>query len=61
MHKFVCRGTLEERIDEMLENKAQLADEVLGGEGREKSLTEMSNQDLLRFVALEISRATEAE
>jgi non-specific serine/threonine protein kinase len=61
VHKFVCRGTLEERIDELIESKMQLADEVLGGDGAAKLLTEMSNQDLMRFVALDIHRATEAE
>ncbi len=61
VHKFVCRGTLEERIDELIESKMQLADEVLGGEGAARLLTEMSNQDLLRFVSLDISRAAEAE
>ncbi len=60
VHKFVCRGTLEERIDEMIESKAQLADSVIGG-NKEKMLTEMSNQDLLKFVALDINRAAEAD
>jgi non-specific serine/threonine protein kinase len=60
VHKFVCRGTLEERIDEMLTDKARLADSVIGG-GGEKLLTEMSNQDLLKFVSLDINRAVEAQ
>ncbi len=61
VHKFVCRGTLEERIDELIESKMQMADEVLGGEGAAKLLTEMSNEGLMRFVSLDISRAAEAE
>jgi len=61
VHKFLCRGTLEERIDEMIESKTRLADEVLGGEDAAKLLTEMSNQDLMRFVSLDISRAAEVE
>lgn len=60
VHKFVCRGTLEERIDEMIESKARLADSVIGG-GREKTLTEMDNRELLKFVALDINRAAETE
>jgi len=60
VHKFVCRGTLEERIDEMIESKSQLADSVIGG-GKEKMLTEMNNQDLLKFVALDINRAAQGE
>jgi non-specific serine/threonine protein kinase len=60
VHKFVCRGTLEERIDEMLTDKARLADSVIGG-GGEKLLTEMNNRELLKFVALDINRAEETQ
>ena len=60
VHKFVCRGTLEERIDQMLRDKQDLADKILGPsrEG-ETLLTEMSDQELLKFVALDITRSTE--
>ena len=60
VHKFVCRGTLEERIDEMLADKARLADSVIGG-GGEKLLTEMDNKELLKFVSLDINRASGAQ
>lgn len=56
VHKFVCRGTLEERIDKMIRDKQGLADEILG-QGAESKLTEMSNDELLKFVSLDISRA----
>ncbi|HND50794.1 MAG TPA: C-terminal helicase domain-containing protein, partial [Pirellulaceae bacterium] len=58
VHKFVCRGTLEERIDQMIRDKQQLADKILGtaSEG-ETLLTEMSDQELLDFVSLDIRRA----
>jgi len=59
VHKFVCRGTIEERIDAVIEDKKSLSAELLEG-GGEKLLTEMSNNELLRFVALDLSRATEA-
>ena len=59
VHKFVCRGTIEERIDAMLEDKKALSAELLEG-GSERLLTEMSNPELLRFVALDLNRATEA-
>jgi len=39
MHKFVCRGTIEERIDALIESKQQLAQDILGG-GKEINLTE---------------------
>lgn len=60
VHKFVCRGTVEERIDEMLTSKQSLADQVLNDEG-ETRLTELSNEELLRFVSLDIARATADE
>jgi SNF2-related domain/SNF2 Helicase protein/Helicase conserved C-terminal domain len=60
VHKFVCRGTVEERIDEMLTSKQAVADQLLGEEG-EMQLTELSNDELLRFVSLDIGRATAEE
>ncbi|MFA6433629.1 MAG: DEAD/DEAH box helicase [Elusimicrobiales bacterium] len=60
VHKFVCRGTLEERIDELIESKARLADSVIGG-GGETMLTEMSDADLLKFVSLDLNRAAESQ
>ncbi len=56
VHKFVCRGTIEERIDALIEEKTQLAADVLEG-GVEKTLTEMSNAELMRLVALDVDRA----
>lgn len=58
VHKLVCRGTLEERIDQTLRDKQQLADDILQ-EGGEKLLTEMSDDELLRFVSLDVTRATD--
>jgi non-specific serine/threonine protein kinase len=59
VHKFVCRGTIEERIDALITDKKALADSVLGPDGGgEKLLTEMSNDELLRFVALDLKSAT---
>ena len=55
VHKFVCRGTIEERVDALISGKKQLAEAVLGAEtGAESMLTEMSNDELLRFVALDL-------
>ena len=53
VHKFVCRGTIEERIDEMIAEKRQLSAEVLSG-AAEASLTELSNDELLAMVSLDI-------
>ena len=57
VHKFVCRGTVEERIDAMLRDKQQLADQVLS-EGGETALTELNDDELLKFVSLDLERAT---
>ncbi|HEX7372033.1 MAG TPA: C-terminal helicase domain-containing protein, partial [Thermodesulfobacteriota bacterium] len=44
VHKFICAGTLEEKIDEMIERKKEVAEKVVGtGEGW---LTELSTADL---------------
>ena len=56
VHKFVCRGTIEEKIDELVEEKARLAGDLLES-GPEAMLTEMSDQDLLNIVTLDINRA----
>ena len=58
VHKFVCRGTVEEKIDALIEEKTQLAADLLEG-GAEKMLTEMSDAQLIRFVSLDIDRASE--
>ena len=46
VHKFVCRGTVEDKIDQMIESKQQLAGDFLGG-GAEMLLTEMKDDELL--------------
>jgi hypothetical protein len=50
VHKFLCVGTLEEKIDEMIERKQEVAQRVVGaGEGW---LTELSNEQLKDLFAL---------
>jgi non-specific serine/threonine protein kinase len=56
VHKLVCRGTIEERIDQLIESKRALASEVVA-DGAEKLLTEMSNDEILRLVSLDLNRA----
>ena len=57
VHKFVCRGTLEEKIDKMIRDKKAISQELFS-EGGELNLTEMSNQQLMQFVALDIHKAS---
>jgi hypothetical protein len=56
VHKFVCRGTVEEKIDGLIEAKRALSDALLSG-GGELDLTEMSDDELLRLVALDLNAA----
>ena len=60
VHKFVCRGTLEERIDAMIAEKRKLAGEVLSG-GAETAITELSDDELVGLVELDLARAVEAD
>ena len=50
VHKFVCLGTLEERIDDLIESKRALAENVLGT--GEAWLTELSTDQLRDLLAL---------
>src|SRR6266436_3862184 len=57
VHKLVCRGTVEERIDRLIEDKQAMVRGVLQG-GGETLLTEMSDAELMTMVALDLRRAT---
>jgi non-specific serine/threonine protein kinase len=59
VHKFVCRGTVEDRIDQLIESKQQLVKDVLES-GAELLLTEMSDRELLNLVKLDIHAAQES-
>jgi non-specific serine/threonine protein kinase len=56
VHKFVCRGTIEEKIDELIESKKRLTNELLEG-GAELNLTELKDEELLGLVALDLNAA----
>jgi non-specific serine/threonine protein kinase len=56
VHTFVCRGTVEERIDQLIQEKMALARDLIEG-GAESTLTEMKDEELLSTVALDIDRA----
>ena len=53
VHKFVAIGTLEERIDEMIEDKKKLAGAVVGA--GESWLTELDNEAFKQLIALNTS------
>ena len=50
VHTFICAGTLEDRIDELLVSKRQLADEVVAG--GESFLLKMNPREFERTVSL---------
>ena len=58
VHKFVCQGTIEERIDGLIEEKMRLAGDLIGDDGSAESmLTNMSADELLSFVSLDVNSA----
>jgi SNF2 family DNA or RNA helicase len=56
VHKFVCRGTVEEKIDQMIESKRQLSKDLIEG-GADLLLTELQDEELLKLVALDLNTA----
>jgi SNF2 family DNA or RNA helicase len=56
VHKFLCRGTVEEKIDALIESKKGLSNDLLAGTG-EINLTEMQDSELLQLVALDVHAA----
>jgi SNF2 family DNA or RNA helicase len=57
VHKFICRGTVEEKIDQLIEEKTALAGDLLEG-GATAALTEMGDEELIRLVSLDVDRST---
>ncbi|MEL7506731.1 MAG: DEAD/DEAH box helicase [Cyanobacteria bacterium J06554_1] len=51
VHKFVCSGTLEERINDMIESKKALAEQVVGA--GEQWLTELDTDQLRDLLLLD--------
>ncbi|MDR1677951.1 MAG: SWF/SNF helicase family protein, partial [Deltaproteobacteria bacterium] len=56
VHKCVTRGTMEERIDELLKEKRILASDVLDSEGQ-FNIVKLDNKALLDLVSLDIDKA----
>lgn len=51
VHKFICQGTVEEKIDEMLEKKKGLAERIVSA--GETWITELSTTQLRKLFALD--------
>ncbi|MEO5326982.1 MAG: DEAD/DEAH box helicase [Magnetococcus sp. THC-1_WYH] len=58
VHRFICRGTLEEKIDTMLESKKGLTEELLTGSD-EPNITELRDDELLRLFAFDLNTVVE--
>ena len=56
VHKFICSGTIEEKIDVLIHTKKALADDLLAA-GDEFNLTTLSNAELLDMISLDIHQA----
>ena len=55
VHKMVTMGTLEERIDELIESKRELAEEIVGG--GESWLADLDNEAFRRLIELDRNSA----
>ena len=51
VHKFIAKGTVEDRINDIIESKKALAENVIGS--GENWITKMSNQEILDMMRLE--------
>jgi non-specific serine/threonine protein kinase len=56
VHKFVCRGTVEEKIDQLIESKRRISTDLLEA-GAEQLLTEYDDAALLKLVTLDLHTA----
>jgi non-specific serine/threonine protein kinase len=54
VHKFVTTGTVEEKIDQMLESKQKLAEDIIAASSGENWVTELSNAELMNLFRLEV-------
>ncbi len=56
IHKLIVKGTIEERIDDMIDSKKSLAGEALG-EKSEFKITGLSDEEILNLVHLDLKSA----
>jgi len=56
VHKFICKGSIEEKIDALINDKSKLASEILSDNGNEVKLTEMTNEELIQLVSLDVDQ-----
>jgi len=59
VRKFICSGTFEEQIDQMIERKKALAESIIGA--GERWITELSNAELRKMITLRRDDALSAD
>ncbi|MCR5813096.1 MAG: DEAD/DEAH box helicase [Desulfovibrio sp.] len=58
VHKCISRGTLEEKIDDLIMSKRTLANEILG-DSAEVNITSLSDEEIVNLVRLDASQLAE--
>ena len=53
VHKLITTGTIEEKIDKMIEKKLKLSNDIIAGSG-ENWITEMDSKELMNLFTLEV-------
>jgi non-specific serine/threonine protein kinase len=53
VHKFITRGTIEEKIDQLIEDKKQLSNNIIASTG-EAWITEMNNHEIMDMFRLKL-------
>ena len=53
VHKFITKGTIEEKIDTIIEEKQKLSKDLLAS-GGEQWITEYNNEELMKIFALNL-------
>ncbi len=53
VHKFITKGTLEEKIDQMIEDKSKLFADLLGSKSNEIKFTEMKDEEIIDLIKME--------
>jgi superfamily II DNA or RNA helicase len=54
VHKFMCRGTIEEKIDAIMESKTRLSSDILQNPDAPKAWGELSDSELIHLISLRI-------
>ncbi len=55
VHKFICQGTLEEKINNMIAKKKALTSDILESDGG-NFLTELDSNEVLKIISLDIHK-----